>query len=339
MKITEPPYTITEKATNLLLKIVEMLSHLENKTGFRRDIKLHRENRLRSIQSSCAIEGNTLSFLEVTDVISGKLLFGRQEDIQEVKNAYAAYNEILTYDPYSIDSFLKAHGLVTNGLIKETGKFRSGDVGVRSGDKIVHLGARPFYVQGLIGDLFAWAKQSDLHPVLKSSIVHFEIETIHPFADGNGRIGRLWHTLILTKWKEVFQWIPIESIINKKRPQYYESLNNAQTANDSTGFIEYCLEVIFETISLQIEQQKHRVEILTDIQHIILKTLENKSLSRKEIFANLGISGDTRSFKRNIEPLIVKGLVEMTEPDKPNSRSQRYRLTERGRKGVRSGEW
>ncbi|GMO32273.1 MAG: Fic family protein [Termitinemataceae bacterium] len=329
--IEKPPYTITEKAADYLAKIVETVTRLEFGTGFKRDIKLHLENRVRTIHSSLAIEGNTLSLGEVTAVIEGKVIAGRQEEIKEVKNAYEAYDKIMTFDPYAIDDFLKAHNLMTQGLVKESGRFRSGDVGVFDGNKAVHIGARPQFVPQLMEELFGWAKASELHPVLKSAILHYEIETIHPFADGNGRMGRLWQTLLLAKWNAIFAWIPMESVLYQNRPQYYQAIEDAREANDSGVFIEFTLSAIFDIIALQQKhqvehQEKHQVD-LTDIQRDVLKTLENKTLSRKEIFTAIKLNGDTRSFKRHIEPLLAAGLIEMTIPDKPNSRLQKYRLT------------
>lgn len=331
----KPPYTITEKAADLLAKIVEAATRLELGTNFKRDIRLHRENRVRTIHSSLAIEGNTLSLDEVTAVLQGKVVAGKQTEIKEVKNAYEAYDKIMTFDPYDINDFLTAHRLMTNGLVKESGRFRSGDVGVFDGDTVVHIGARPQFVPQLVQNLFAWARESQLHPVLKSAIIHYEIETIHPFEDGNGRMGRLWQTLLLAKWNPIFAWIPMESILYENRPQYYEAIEYAREKNDSGAFIEFTLSAILDTIALQVEHQvKHQVEHqveITNTQHAILRSLENKSLSRKEIFAGIGMKGDSRSFKRIVEPLIAAGLVERTVPDKPKSSLQKYRLTDRGR--------
>jgi Fic family protein len=229
---------------------------------------------------------------------------------------------------------------MTQGLVKESGRFRSGDVGVFDGNKAVHIGARPQYVQQLMEDLFEWAKESELHPVLKSAILHYEIETIHPFADGNGRMGRLWQTLLLAKWNEIFAWISkisSESVLYQNRPQYYQAIEDARKVNDSGGFIEFTLSAIFDIIALQEKhqvehQEKHQVD-LSDTQLAVLKALGNKFLSRKEIFAAIGLNGDTRSFKRHIDPLLADGLIEMTVPDKPNSRLQKYRLTNKGKNG------
>jgi len=326
LDIVKPPYTITEMAKAFLTKIEELLVHLEYGTGFKKNIQLHMENRLRTIHSSCAIEGNNLSLSEVRDIISGKAVIGTPKDIQEVKNAYDTYAKLMSFDPYSITDFLEAHRLMTDGLISESGKFRSGDVGVYSGGTIVHMGARPHLVQGLIANLFAWAKQSELHPIFISTIIHYEIEVIHPFADGNGRMGRLWHTLLLAKWKEVLAWLPMESTIYNKRPQYYKALQDSGVVNDCAIFMEYCLSAILETITIQFKQQEKALANLSEIQKGILKILQKSSLSRKEIFAAIGISGDSRAYKRHIEPLMALGLIEMTVPDKPNSRVQRYRI-------------
>jgi Fic family protein len=328
----KPPYTITEKAADYLAKIVETVTRLEFGTGFKRDIKLHRENRIRTIQSSLGIEGNSLTIDEVTAVIEGKVVAGKQTEIKEVKNAYEAYDKIMTFNPYAINDFLKAHKLMTQGLVKESGKFRSGDVGVFDANVAVHIGARPQFVPQLMTYLFNWAKDSELHPVLKSAILHYEIETIHPFADGNGRMGRLWQTLLLAKWNAIFAWIPMESVLYQNRPQYYQTIEDAREANDSGIFIEFTLSAIYDIIALQTKHQdkhqdKHQVE-LSGTQLAVLKALRKKPLSRKEIFVAIEMNGDSRSFKRHIDPLLVAGLIEMTVPDKPNSRLQKYRLTD-----------
>ena len=251
----KPPYSITQKAADYLAKIVEITTRLELSTNFKRDIKLHRENRIRTICSSLAIEGNTLTHDEVRALIDGKIVAGKQAEIKEVKNAYEAYDKIMTFDPFSVDDFLKAHKLMTDGLVKQAGKFRSGDVGVFDGDKAIHIGARPHFIAQLMEELFGWAKESDIHPVLKSAIFHYEIETIHPFDDGNGRMGRLWQTLLLAKWNAIFAWIPMESILYKNRQQYYQAIEDARKANDSGAFIEFTLSAICEIIAIQKKNQ------------------------------------------------------------------------------------
>jgi Fic family protein len=336
--LQKPPYTITEKAADCLAKIVETVTRLEFGTGFGRDIRLHRENRVRTIHSSLAIEGNSLTLDEVTAVIGGKAVAGKRADIREVKNAYEAYDMIMTFDPYAIRDFLSAHRLMTGGLIKEAGAFRGGDVGVFDGGRAVHIGARPRFVRRLMEELFGWAKESELHPVLKSAILHYEIETIHPFADGNGRMGRLWQTLLLAQWKTIFAWIPMETVLYQNRAQYYLAIEEARKANDSGVFIEFTLSALRDSILLQEKRQvghgdKRQVE-LSAIGLAVLKALGEKCLSRKELFAAIGMQGDSRSFKRNVAPLLTAGWIEMTVPGKPTSRLQKYRLTDKGKAQV-----
>ncbi|MDR3296029.1 MAG: Fic family protein [Clostridiales Family XIII bacterium] len=329
----KPPFNITMEAADYLAKIVEAVTRLEFGTGFKRDIRLHRENRVRSIHSSLAIEGNSLSLGEVTAVIDGKLVAGKQAEIKEVKNAYEAYDKVLTFDPYTIKDFLKAHKLMTDGLVKESGKFRSGDVGVFDGDVPIHVGARPQFVYGLIEELFAWAKDTDLHPVLKSAALHYEIETIHPFADGNGRMGRLWQTLMLAKWNPVFAWIPMESVVYEKKPEYYDALHAGQQTNNSNGFIEFTLSALLDSISVQAKyqgeliaaQSSGSVEFVekfvenpdefvekyaeSDIHKAILRLMiEQPKISAKSISEKAGMS--SRGVQKNIETLKNRGLVE-----------------------------
>ncbi len=326
---SKPPYTITEKAADYLAKIVEAATRLEFGTGFKRDIKLHRENRLRTIHSSLAIEGNSLSLGEVSAVIDGKVVAGKQAEVKEVKNAYEAYDRIMTFNPYEITDFLHAHKLMTQGLVKETGVFRSGDVGVFDGGVAVHVGARPQFVPGLMSDLLAWAKGSDLHPVLKSAILHYEIETIHPFADGNGRMGRLWQTLLLAKWNAIFAWIPMESVIYQNRPDYYDALYYGQHSGDSSRFIEFTLSAVLTTLQkiysdLCGDEQLNEQVILPAGRDERILEFCSKPKSREEIQAFVCIAHREHFRAKILKPLLESGKLQMTIPDKPNSRNQRY---------------
>jgi len=193
-----PTYTISTKIIDLVARIAEKLGEIRGSGEYSRNLHLRKINRLRSIQSSLAIENNTLSLGQVTDIIEGKRVLGMPHEIQEVKNSYQVYEHLLEYDPYKVEDFLKAHKFMTSDLVKDAGHFRSQGVGVFSGAQLIHAGANYQFVPQLITDLFAWAKKTDVHPLIKSSIVHFETEFIHPFMDGNGRIGRLWQTLILS---------------------------------------------------------------------------------------------------------------------------------------------
>ncbi|MGX2969086.1 Fic family protein [Ursidibacter sp. B-7004-1] len=243
----KPPFSITNSMLNKVVAISHKLGTLQ--TQYERNLHLRKENRIRSIQSSLAIENNSLTLEQVTAIIEGKRVLGHPREIQEVKNAYDAYDEMMSYDPYSIDDFLKAHQLLTQGIVNQTGQFRSKDVGIyNSSGQLIHMGARPQFVEKLVSDLFQWAKEDDIPSLIKSAVVHYEIEMIHPFEDCNGRIGRLWQNVILSQWNPIFAWIPVETIVYDHQSRYYQVLAEADNANDSTVFIEFMLDVILETL-------------------------------------------------------------------------------------------
>jgi Fic family protein len=244
----QPPFEITAKTLTLVSEISEFIGRIQGTGEYQRNLHLRKINRIRSIQGSLAIENNTLSPEQITDIINGKRVLGSPREIKEVQNAYDTYEKILTFNPFTVNDFLKAHKLMTNGLVNEAGNFRSGNVGVFSGTKVIHLGANPRFMHSLVKDLFDWTKNSDVHWLVKSSVVHFEIEFIHPFADGNGRMGRLWQTLLLGKWHELFAWIPTETLVYENQQEYYRVLGNAEKTANSTEFIEFMLDIILKTL-------------------------------------------------------------------------------------------
>ena len=331
MMFEKPPYTITDKIVNLIADISALLPTISSNVSMR----LRKDRNIRSVHSSLAIENNTLSLEQVTDVINGRRVVGSPTEILEVKNAFAAYSQIENFDPFNIEDFLQAHRLMMGELMENTGKFRTESVGIYDGDKLVHAAPKAELVHGHIENLLGWAKSSEVHPLIKSSVVHYELEFIHPFMDGNGRMGRLWQTAILAKWDAQFLSLPVETVIFERQGEYYAALGKSDRAGNSTEFIEFMLTAIADVLALQEKHQvEHQVEHqvdLSDTQLAVLEALADKSLSRKEIFAAIGMSSDSRSFKRNMEPLLSAGLMEMTLPDKPNSRLQKYRLTEKGR--------
>jgi Fic family protein len=261
--MSTPIYTITPRAIDLVAKIAEKVGELKGSGEYSRNLRLRKINRLRSIQSSLAIENNTLTLGQVTDIIEGKRVLGLPHEIQEVKNAYQAYEHLLEFDPYKVKDFLKAHQLMTTQLVQEAGDFRSQGVGVFDGTKLVHAGASYQFVPQLTTDLLSWAKKTDVHPLIKSSIVHFEVEFIHPFIDGNGRIGRLWQTLILSKWNELFAWLPVETVVYENQHGYYDALAVSQKAGDSESFIEFMLNAILQ--ALEELPTRKITDIFTDI--------------------------------------------------------------------------
>jgi Fic family protein len=243
-----PAYTINACIVDLVAKIAEKVGELKNTNEYSRNLRLRKINRLRSIQSSLAIENNTLSLGQVTDIIEGKRVLALPHEIVEVKNAYLAYEHLFDYNPYSVKDFLQAHRLMTLHLLKDAGRFRSQGVGVFEGSKLIHPGAGYQFVPQLITDLFAWAKKSELHPLIKSSVLHFEIEFIHSFMDGNGRIGRLWQILILSHWNNLFAWLPLETVVYHNQQDYYDALATSQKAADSESFIVFMLHAILQAL-------------------------------------------------------------------------------------------
>ena len=245
MKNKQPPFQITNKIIDDVASISELTGRLSAHDHLSSNPNLRRTNRIRTIHGSLAIEQNTLSLEQVTAVLNGKHVLAPPKDIAEVKNAYEIYERLDELDPYSVDDLLTAHGIMTRGLVEESGMFRTRPVGVVDQEgHILHFGTLPQYVPDLVMELLDWAKHSDLHMLIRSCVFHYELEVIHPFADGNGRVGRLWHTLLLSKWNSVFAWLPVESIIHNHQQEYYDSINASNDAGESTAFIEFMLSVI-----------------------------------------------------------------------------------------------
>ena len=245
MKIKNPPFQLTNAILDSVIEIAELVGRLTSISQLSANPTLRRTNRIRTIHGSLAIEQNTLSLEQVTAVLNGKHVLAPQKDIAEVKNAYEIYERLDELDPYSVDDLLTAHGIMTHGLVEESGCFRSRPVGVvdQQGN-ILHFGTLPDYVPGLVADLLEWAKTTDVHMLIRSCVFHYELELIHPFADGNGRIGRLWHTLLLSKWNPAFAWLPVESMIHANQQEYYNAINASNNAGESTVFIEFMLSII-----------------------------------------------------------------------------------------------
>lgn len=245
MKNKKPPFEITNTIINHVAEIAELVGKLTSANQLSTNPTLRKANRIRTIHGSLAIEQNTLSLEQVTAVLNGNQVLAPPKDIAEVKNAYEIYERLDDLDPYSVDDLLTAHGIMTKGLIKESGVFRSRSVGVVDQEgHILHFGTLPQYVPDLVMELLGWVKYSDVHMLIRSCVFHYEFELIHPFADGNGRVGRLWHTLLLSKWNPAFAWLPVESMIYAHQQEYYVAINTANGAGESTTFIEFMLLTI-----------------------------------------------------------------------------------------------
>ena len=245
MRNQKPPFEITNQIIDYVAEIAELVGRLTSSPLLSTNPTLRRANRIRTIHGSLAIEQNTLSLEQVTAVLNGKHVLAAPKYIAEVKNAYEIYERLDELDPYSVDDLLIAHGIMTRGLVEESGIFRTRPVGVVDNEgHVLHFGTLPQYVPDLVMELLDWAKTSGVHMLIRSCVFHYELELIHPFADGNGRVGRLWHTLLLSKWNPAFAWLPVESIIHDRQQEYYAAINASNDAGESTVFIEFMLSAI-----------------------------------------------------------------------------------------------
>ena len=245
MRNKKPPFEITNTMIPEVAEIAELVGKLTSTNQLSANPTLRKTNRIRTIHGSLAIEQNTLSLEQVTAVLDGKQVLAPPKDIAEVKNAYEIYERLDELDPFSVDDLLTAHGIMTRGLIEEASVFRSRPVGVVNQDgHVLHFGTLPQYVPDSVMELLGWVKNSDIHMLIRSCVFHYELELIHPFAGGNGHIGRLWHTLLLSKWNPIFAWLPVESMIHARQPEYYAAINASNDAGVSTVFIEFMLSAI-----------------------------------------------------------------------------------------------
>ncbi len=245
----KPPFEITNAILDEIAEIAELVGQVNATSGLSTNPMLRRTNRIRTIHASLAIEQNTLTLEQVTAILNGKRVIGPQKDIAEAKNAYEIYEMMEQLDPYSVEDLLSSHAVMTRGLVEESGCFRSGPVGVvdKQGN-ILHFGTLPDYVPGNTRELLDWVRDSNFHMLIKSCVFHYELELIHPFADGNGRMGRLWHTLLLTKWKPLFAWLPVETVIHDRQSEYYNAINQSNFEGESTAFIVFMLSAIKEAL-------------------------------------------------------------------------------------------
>lgn len=323
----QPPFHITNKMLAHVSFISEKLGEINQFHTLESRPHLRKNNRIQSIHSSLRIEATSLSLSEVRDVINGRLVLGLQREIQEVKNAYAAYEKLDEIDPYRIADLKKIHGIMTFMLIDESGEFRRGEEGVFNGEQCIFMAPPAKFVPKLMNDLFDWMKASreDIHPLILSAIFHYEFVFIHPFADGNGRIARLWHTALLSKWRSVFSYIPIESQIEKFQEEYYQAIAACHSAGNSDIFIEFILEQIDLILDTVIRQLQTSNEQISEYVKKLLEVMEyDISYTAKALMEKLQLKSKETFRKNYMNPAIDMNLVTMTIPDKPQSRNQRY---------------
>ena len=327
MKNYTPPYNISNKMLSLVSEISDKVSRLTYNGSLEARPHLRKNNKIRSIHSSLAIEANSLSLGQVKDVINNKMVLGEQKEIQEVKNAYEAYEMLSVINPFDLSDLKKLHSVMTKYLVDESGEFRKGEEGVFSGDRCIFMAPPARLVPELMEQLFSFMNEQrkEVHPLIMSAVFHYEFVFIHPFSDGNGRMARLWHTALLYNWKPIFEYIPIESQIEKFQEDYYEAIAKCHINGDSNFFIEFMLEQIDKVLDELLEQVKSvDVDYSAYTKKLVDVMKYDIAYTAKELMELLDLKSRS-SFRENyLLPAIKGGFVEMTLPDKPNSRNQRY---------------
>ena len=323
-----PPFDITNIMLDRISSIMKKVGKLDNYKDLNKMPVLRRNNRIRSIHSSLAIEANSLSFDQVKDIIDGKKVIGPQDEIQEVKNAYEAYKLIKMVNQYSIKDLKKIHGVMTYLTVDESGEFRKGNEGVfDENGNCIHVCPPPEQVDELMKQLFKWMENNNgiVHPLILSSVFHYEFVFIHPFKDGNGRTARLWQNVILSNWEEIFEYVPIESQIKKYQEEYYSSIANCDHNGNSTEFIEFMLKMIDETLEDLMDSTSVQANHVSSYVNKLLDVMETGvAMTTSELMEKLDMKSRI-SFRENyLNPALENGLIKMTNPDKPTSKNQMY---------------
>ena len=322
-----PPFTITPAMLSLVADIAEKTGRISGYRTFETKPHLRRNNRIRSIHSSLAIEANSLSLDEVRSVISGKTVLGPEKEIQEVKNAYRAYDMLGSFDPYSLRDLQTLHGVMTYLTVQESGRFRTHDEGVFNGDICVFMAPPPQFVPSHMEALFAWMRdvRETVHPLILSSVFHYEFVFIHPFSDGNGRMARLWQTALLSEWKPVFRYLPLESRIHEFQDGYYAAIETSHAAGNADAFIEFVLDMISLTLDWALAQVSERdADLSTEVRRLLDAMEYGTSYTALQLMDMLGLKSKDNFRKLYLSPALEKGLIEMGIPDKPTSRNQTY---------------
>ena len=325
----QPPCTITPVIERLLGEICELVGRLSI-SAQGENLRLRRINRIRTIQGSLAIEGNTLSQEQITAILEGKHVVAPPREIQEARNAIEVYDRLTDWDPYKESGLLSVHEIMMRSLMDFPGRYRTGGVGVMGRKEVIHVAPPAGRVPILMRDLFDWLNRSEHHPLVASSIFHYEFEFIHPFSDGNGRMGRLWQTLILAGWNPVFAIIPVESMVHARQRKYYEAIGHSTEGGDSAPFVEFMLKSILEVIENTASDQA--TDHVTDQVKKLLLVMDEKFISVPEMMSRISLSHRPTLRKNYMHPMLDTGLIEMKYPENPKHPGQRYRLSAKGRR-------
>jgi len=328
----QPPFQITNEILNLVADISQLLGKWSANNQSLLTPKLRRGNRIKTIQASLAIENNTLSVEQVTAVIAGKKVLGLPREIQEVRNAFKTYDCLPLWQACNAEHLLAAHQQLMHGLVDKAGQYRNEGVGIYRDKQLIHMPPPANRVSLLMNDLLNWLKQTDCHPLIASCIFHYEFEFIHPFSDGNGRMGRLWQTLYLSQWQAVFAYLPVETVTKDQQGEYYQALSASDKASNSTPFILFMLKALHLALNEVISGQSDQARVqVSDQVKSLMHWLNNKEPQKLSAIMK-GLSLKHRpTFKKNyIVPALQAGFIAMTEPDSPRSPMQKYYVTELG---------
>lgn len=330
-----PPFTVTHHINNYVAEICMLIGQFEAITLSIPSPQLRKKNRIKTVKSTLAIEGNSISLEQITAILDNKKVLGIKKEILEVKNAIALYEQIDNFSPIVIKDFLSAHKILMYDLVADFGKFRSKNVGILAGSKVKHVAPKPILVAELMSNLFTWLKQQygpvakkksklpnskqswKIHPLILSAVIHYEIEFIHPFTDGNGRMGRFWQALILKEFSPIFKYIPVENLIEHYQSNYYEVLAKCDVAGDCTQFVEFMLSLIkqsLEEMSSELLNINHTYAIRMEKaqQHFL-----NNFFSRidyMELFKNISAATASRDLQQGVSDKILqkKGIKNQT---------------------------
>ena len=330
-----PPYSVTPEIVSRVERVGEAIGRAEVSREAQ-ELRLRRINRIRTIRGSLAIEGNTLGEEQISAVLDGKPVIAPPREIREARNAFKAYDRYPEWNPASEADLLGAHEILMAGLLDAPGRYRRGPVVVAGPGEVHHVGPPADRVPHLMADLLAWVGGTREHPLIASSVFHYEFEFIHPFADGNGRMGRLWQTLILTRWKPLFADVPVESLIHASQREYYDAIRDSSARGESTSFIVYMLGAILGALQESRQASPQEEPQATPQVRRLLSVLDG-AMSRREILLALGLRDRKSLRQRYLSPALELGYVEMTRPDAPSDRNQKYRLTQRGRQAQPGG--
>jgi len=322
----QPPFSITNEMLKQSISIAEKLGKITSFESLKRMPVLRRNNKIQSVHSSLVIEANSLSLEQVKDCIAGKMVIGPQKEIQEVKNAYQAYEMMSEINPFSQADLLKIHGIFTHLTCEESGRYRNHAEGILDGEKVVFVAPSQEMVPHLMNDLFEWLNNDTETPLLiKSCVFHYEFVFIHPFGDGNGRTVRFWQNALLSQWNPIFEFIPIESQIQKYQAEYYDAISRCNIAGNSTFFVEFMLKMIDETLEEVMSTLSREAKNISDqVNHLYEVMEDDMPLSANELMNRLVIKSKETLRATYLNPAIENGLVQMTLADKPNSKNQKY---------------